>query len=274
MTIGDFSRATRLTAKALRFYHREGILVPASIDPDSGYRLYAPEQIADAQVVRRLRSLDIPVGTVREVLAAPDLATRTDRVSEHLARLESQLEKTRSAVAMLRGLVAEAPLRPGILHRSVPATPAVVIRETIDLADLGPWYDGARAELRALLSERGVRPSGPLGGLWSTALFLDERGKAALFLPVTSIEGFGALPGRATAEVLPAVDLAVAVHRGTDDGIDGTYGALGAYVAEHELGVDGPIRESYVEESTGESSTGESPELVTEIGWPIFRVAR
>ena len=269
MTIGDFSRATRLAAKALRFYHREGLLVPASIDPDNGYRLYAPGQIADAHVVRQLRALEIPVGTIREVLDAPDLATRTDRVAEHLARLESQLEKTRSAVAMLKGLVADAPQRPDILHRSVPATPAVVIRDVIDLADLGPWHDGAGAELSALIAEQGVSPTGPLGGLWSTALFLDERGEAALFLPVTSIDGLDALPCRAAAEVLPSVDLAVVVHRGTDEEIDRTYGALGAYVAEHEIGVEGPIREHYVEEPTAAS-----PQLVTEVGWPIFRVAR
>lgn len=60
MTIGDFSRAVRLTAKALRFYHRNGILEPAVVDGQNGYRLYAAEQIADAQVVRTLRELRRP----------------------------------------------------------------------------------------------------------------------------------------------------------------------------------------------------------------------
>lgn len=269
MTIGDFSRATRLTAKALRFYHHEGVLVPASIDPVNGYRLYTPEQIADAQVVRQLRALEIPVGTIREVLDAPDLATRTAHIAEHLTRLESHLEETRVAVSTLRGLVLDAPRRPDIAHRSVPSTPVVVIRETIDLADLGEWYDGARAELGRLAAEPGAQPVGPLGGLWSTDLFRDERGEAALFHPVASTEALGPLPGRAVGEVLPAVELALAVHRGRDETIGHTYGALATYVAEHEIGVDGPIREHYLEEPTRDSS-----ELVTEIGWPIFRVAR
>lgn len=269
MTIGDFSRATRLTAKALRFYHQERVLVPAAVDPDNGYRLYAPEQIADANVVRQLRALEIPVGTIREVMSAPDLETRTAHIAQHLARLESHLEETRAAVATLRGLVVDAPPRPDIEHRSVLATPAVVVRETIDLADLGPWYDGARAELHRLFSERSLTATGPLGGLWSTELFLDERGEAALFLPVASLDRFGPPDGRATAEILPAVDLAVVVHRGIDEEMGRTYGALGAYVAEHELGVEGPIREHYLEEPSAAS-----PQLVTEIGWPIFRVAR
>ena len=51
MTIGDFSRATRLSAKALRFYHEAGVLEPASVDPSNGYRLYDAGQIVDAQLV-------------------------------------------------------------------------------------------------------------------------------------------------------------------------------------------------------------------------------
>ena len=43
----------------------------------------------------------------------------------------------------------------------------------------------------------------------------------------------------------------------------------GAYVAAHELGVEGPVRETYLETST----TG-SPDVVTEVGWPIFRATR
>ena len=40
LTIGEFSAASRLTIKALRMYHDEGILVPEKIDPVSGYRYY------------------------------------------------------------------------------------------------------------------------------------------------------------------------------------------------------------------------------------------
>ncbi|GAB44966.1 hypothetical protein GOTRE_076_00600 [Gordonia terrae NBRC 100016] len=50
-TGGDFGRATRLSAKALRFYHRVGLLEPARIDAATQYRYYAPEQIDDARVI-------------------------------------------------------------------------------------------------------------------------------------------------------------------------------------------------------------------------------
>jgi DNA-binding transcriptional MerR regulator len=269
MTIGDFSRATRLSAKALRFYHQAGVLEPASIDPSNGYRLYDPGQVVDAQVVRQLRALAVPVETIREILVASDVPTRNELISAHLERLESELAATRAAVTSLRSLLTTTPAHLAVEHRRVPATPALVIRQTIDLAELGQWYTEARNELEASAQIPGCRAVGPRGGVWDTNLFLEERGEAALFYPVASLEGTVAPAGRLRVELLPAVDLAVVVHQGPDETMAQSYGALGAYVAEHELGVDGPIRETYLEEP----ATGSS-DVVTEIGWPIFRTAR
>jgi MerR HTH family regulatory protein len=61
VSIGDFSRMTHLSIKALRFYHDQGLLEPARIDPDSGYRFYEPAQVPVAQVIRRFRDLDMPL---------------------------------------------------------------------------------------------------------------------------------------------------------------------------------------------------------------------
>jgi DNA-binding transcriptional MerR regulator len=268
MTIGEFSQATRLSAKALRFYHRDELLVPAQIDPDNGYRLYAPEQIADAQVIRRLRELEVPVDEVRAILQTTDVETRAALIASHLDRLEARLEATRAAVGALRTLL-DLPAPLPIERRRAPETPALVIRATIDLADLGAWYGGARAELHDLAQSPGVRPAGPRGGLWATELFLDERGEAALFQPLECLDGLPPLAGRAVAETLPSAELAIAVHRGPDATVGHTYGALGAYVAEHEFGLAGPVRETYIQEARADSA-----DVITEIGWPIFRVSR
>jgi DNA-binding transcriptional MerR regulator len=268
MTIGDFSRATRLSAKALRFYHQAGLIEPAAIDPTNGYRLYDPAQIVDAPVVRQLRALAVPVDTIREILVAPDIATRNRLISAHLMKLEAELDATRSAVVALRGLLDESEARFAFELRSVPATAVLAIRETIDLGELGDWYTGALRELAAGEHDGGLPAVGPRGGVWDTKLFLDERGEAMLFYPVAPLDSIHIESGRIRPEVLPAVDLAVAVHRGSDATMAQTYGALGAYVAEHELGVDGPIRETYLAASDHDS------DVVTEVGWPIFRTAR
>lgn len=259
MTIGDFSRATRLSAKALRFYHRSGLLTPTRVDPVNGYRLYTAEQIADAGVVRHLRSLDMPVAEVREVLSATSPADRDALVAGHLARMEAQLERTRAAVAALRSLLA-GPAPVEVTRRSVPAVPALVVRGTIDLADLGDWFTAATAELERAVAAGVVRPVGPRGGVWDTRLFLEERGEALLFVPVAALADHPDPPGRLRAELLPAVELAVAVHRGPDATIGEVYAALGAHAARHAVSLDGPVREWYLEGPGG---------TVTEIGWPV-----
>ncbi|HUB22135.1 MAG TPA: MerR family transcriptional regulator [Streptosporangiaceae bacterium] len=68
VSIGDFSRMTHLSIKALRFYHDQGLLEPARIDPGSGYRFYEPAQVPVAQVIRRFRDLDMPLDQVKAVL--------------------------------------------------------------------------------------------------------------------------------------------------------------------------------------------------------------
>jgi DNA-binding transcriptional MerR regulator len=76
LSIGDFSRMTYLSVKALRHYHEVGVLEPAEVDPVSGYRYYRPGQVATAQMIRRLRDLDVPLDSVRRIVQAPDPAAR------------------------------------------------------------------------------------------------------------------------------------------------------------------------------------------------------
>jgi DNA-binding transcriptional MerR regulator len=69
LTVGDFSRATHLSVKTLRHYHQAGLLEPAAVNPDTGYRYYSAGQVPAAQVIRRLRDLEMPVADVKAVLA-------------------------------------------------------------------------------------------------------------------------------------------------------------------------------------------------------------
>ncbi|HTH84541.1 helix-turn-helix domain-containing protein [Mycobacterium sp.] len=105
LSIGDFSRMTQLSVKTLRHYHEVGLLEPDRVDPATGYRHYAPEQVPTAQVVRRLRELGMPIAEVRAVLASAP-ADRNALISGHLERLQNQLAATRSAVETLRAILA------------------------------------------------------------------------------------------------------------------------------------------------------------------------
>ena len=265
LTIGDFSRATHLSVKALRHYHDAGLLAPAAVDPENGYRRYAIEQIATAQIIRRFRELSMPLETIRGVLAAPDVAERNTLIAEHLDRLERQLSETQTAVVALRGLLRPPAETAPIVHRSLASTSAAAITAIIDVRDANVWMQGALAELYAFLRTRGVPHRAHAGGIFATEIFTEERGSATIFVPC---EPVGEPVGRIAAFETASVELATTVHRGGHATIDRAYGVLASYVTRHALAVSGPIREYYL---VGPLETSDEEQWQTEIGWPIFR---
>jgi DNA-binding transcriptional MerR regulator len=96
LPIGDFSKMTYLTVKALRHYHDVGLLEPAATDPVTGYRRYAASQVATAQAIRRFRDLGMPIAEVRAVLQADDLAARNRAILSHLERMHGPWSGRRS----------------------------------------------------------------------------------------------------------------------------------------------------------------------------------
>src|SRR6476660_5726006 len=121
LTIGEFSQITHLSVKTLRHYHDAGLLEPVQVDPHSGYRYYATQQIPTAQVIRHFRELGMPVREVREVLATTDPETRSVLIAQHLQRLETELARTRSAVTALRRLLQPANDEIDVELRAAPA---------------------------------------------------------------------------------------------------------------------------------------------------------
>jgi DNA-binding transcriptional MerR regulator len=75
MSIGEFARLSRLSAKALRLYDELGLLPPAQVDPDSGYRWYAVGQLDNARLVASLRQIGLPLTAIKVILSLePDAA--------------------------------------------------------------------------------------------------------------------------------------------------------------------------------------------------------
>ena len=108
VTIGQFSKMTYLSVKALRHYHDVGLLEPTAVDPSSGYRLYSAGQVATAQAIRRFRDLDMPLDRIRAVLDAPDVASRNEAILVHLRHMQDQLARTQTPVGSLQALYRAA----------------------------------------------------------------------------------------------------------------------------------------------------------------------
>ena len=264
LSIGDFSRMTYLSVKALRHYHDVDLLEPASVDPSTGYRFYRPSQVATAQVIRRFRDLGMPLDDVRSVLQAPDLDTRNQAIVAHLERMERQLAQTQETVASLRGLLEGGRAPVEVTNRSDPLTPSFAIIERVRAADAVAWWMTAFGELHKALRSSAATRTGPDGALFPDDFFEQEEGELVAFVPAAGTPPAG---GRVVGYDVPAADLAITSHHGPFSDLDQTYGALGTWVAERAVGATGPIRERYL-------PLGDEDDLLnheTEVCWPVSR---
>ncbi|WP_109509954.1 MerR family transcriptional regulator [Nocardioides speluncae] len=98
--IGDFARASGLTPKALRLYDEMGLLAPAEVDPVSGYRWYAADQLDRARLVARLRLVGMPLARIRVVAELPPAAAAAE-LRSYWRQVEADTATARDAMASL-----------------------------------------------------------------------------------------------------------------------------------------------------------------------------
>ncbi|MET0965242.1 MAG: MerR family transcriptional regulator [Nakamurella sp.] len=277
VTIGEFARITHLTVIALRHYHEVGLLVPESID-STGYRRYGLAQVEQAQLVRRLRQLEMPVPDVAAVLAAPDEHTRDAAIAEHLSRMEATLGRTAQVVASLRQLLQPVGSPLEVENRTVAASSVLGMRAEVARPAVGDWCGVTFEALYESIAVAGIDPAGPGGATYSVDFFERDLGEVLAFIPVAAVPAGaisalnGALNGQMLAQApqievatLPAGRFAVAVHAGGYSDIDRSYGRLGSHVAVHDHPEPFPIREHYL---VGPPQQNEL-DFRTEIWWPI-----
>ncbi|MCX5377381.1 MerR family transcriptional regulator [Streptomyces sp. NBC_00091] len=170
-SIGEMARDCGLGVSALRFYDGAGVLVPARVDPASGYRWYGPEQLEEARLLARLRRAGMPLADIRLVLAGWSSAD-TDLVRQllraHLRRLELGLSDARSEFSTLRALLEcrENPmttLRTATVRLAVPAPELAAALDAVRFAagtdpELpmlgGVLFDIEGDELRVVATDR------------------------------------------------------------------------------------------------------------------------
>jgi DNA-binding transcriptional MerR regulator len=241
LTIGRFADATGLTSKALRHYDEIGLLVPARVDPENGYRYYDTAQIEDAVTIRRLRALELPLDEIKGLLAG-NAETLRDRLAAHGYRVAEEVRDKHSLLIELNALVEGGGEALPVTICDVPELRlAATIRHLrlVDPAGVGEMMRLARDRL----VERGVEPVGP-----PTALFRSGDGDGthlveAGFPVAEGIEGDDALPVR----TYPAATAATAEHAGPYDSLPVTSQRFIATTLGQGLRFSQAIRIEFVE---------------------------
>lgn len=267
MTIGTFSRASLLSIKTLRAYHEAGILVPAQVDPRTGYRAYHSSQLTDAAVVVRLRSLDLPLDQVRQIVTARDPEVTRRLLAEHTATMRSRLDDVARIVTELQDSAAHPATLTPVHVRVVPASDTLSYKGRISEANFASFLDEAYTRLGEMADRLGVSPSGPPGGLYPPEILDDEDEEVEAYLPLASPVALPDDRGNVALGEIPAARVAVITHNGSYESLGDTYRLLGSWVAENANPLPIPVREVYI---VSYGQVDDPDRFVTEVHWPIL----
>jgi DNA-binding transcriptional MerR regulator len=257
LLIGPFTRASFLSVKTLRAYHEAGLLVPAVVDPHTGYRSYSIAQLTDAAVIRRLRALDVPLDTIGKILEARDPETTRKVLRVHGAVLEGRLAATQRAVDDLYAALDVPESHTPVHVRHEPARSTLTLSETV--GDAEEFLRRAAAALDEAVRVSGAVASGGFGALFPAEIEEEGAEDVVAFVPVHTAPRLDEASLAAGVRVgeLPATDVAVVVHHGSFESMIDTYRNLGAWVATNAAPAHLPVREYYLDE------------VRTEICWPV-----
>ena len=264
LPIGMFSRASLLSIKTLRAYHEAGILVPAEVDRGSGYRMYTPDQLADAAIIRRLRALDLPLDRVREVIQARDPEFTRRVLAIHEATMQARLEETARIVAELQSGVAPVTHTP-VHVRYDEAVDTVAIVDDVPESQFGAFILDSLERMKRFLEGAEAAAAGPPGTLYTPEI-PDEVEHVEAMIPISTHLGIPASEREIKLGEVPAAWVAVLVHPGDYESMGDTYRTLGAWVARNAEPSGERIREWYI---VSPLDTHTPADWRTEIAWPI-----
>ncbi|MEV6011829.1 helix-turn-helix domain-containing protein [Streptomyces sp. NPDC051976] len=269
LPIGQFSQASGLSVTALRHYDASGVLVPALVDPGSGYRYFHRDQVRTAQSIRALRQLDIPVEEVGRLLdgGQEELAAA---VQAHLRTAERRLELQRSVVRTLLSRLTEgAEMTHPVTVRQGAAERILVCEATLDNSGLDAFLRDAYQEMYEVAGRGPLTFTGPAFVRFHGVCDDESQTLVEACLPFWEAGAQPAdLPAAMTVRDLPATTLACTDVEGPAavfPQILGAYDAVANWITEHGFAFAGPVRMIY-RRWTG---TPHDPDNRLEIAWPI-----
>jgi len=260
-TIGEFSQASRLTVKALRFYHEEGLVEPARVDQETGYRYYDDVSLTRARAVVWLRGLDFTIAEIKELLASPapedgDLAALLTRKAGEISRKAEHLRHVKREIDLFLAREKE------IQMLQVKDTVEEKTLDDILIAGLRfrGRYDEVGKRLGELARVAGRVLAGGAFSLYYDAEYKEEDADIEVAFPVRK-------PIRAEkidCRVLKGGRAVTLIHRGPYSEIGRSYKRLFDYLREKGLSPLTPGREVYLK-GPGMLFAGNPRKYLTEI---------
>ena len=251
LRIGEFSKLSRVTVKALRWYAEVGLLVPSHIDEETSYRYYSVDQLPRLNRILALKALGFSLEQIASILdsTGPDeflriMRGRRDELEEQISADRDRLAQVELRLRQIQeeGQVSEYE----VVLKSIEPTLAATVRDTLQsYSDVGRLY----GEIYPHIGRQGVM-GGQCAAIWHDPEYResDIDGEAVVFLNRKVKES-----DRVKVRDLEGVNTAAClVHKGSYKSLDRAYSALTDWITSNGYRITGPNRERYQKGGTNQ----------------------
>ena len=263
--IGMFAAMNRVTVKALRFYEEQGLLQPASIDSETGYRYYKLNQMA---TLHRISALKQAGFTLEEILRINNGEDEEALLLKKKSELLSKIAELTKQVSVLDGYLAKRKscLLSPVLIKEVPECKVAYRRTRLDSYD--DLFD-KMPQMGELMEQAGCICALPE---YCFTNYLEPRYKEEDILVelCESVTECKDDIGELHFKSMPKIQAASIFHKGSYNTLATSYESVLRYVEENGYEIAGAIRESYID---GVWNKENESEWLTEIQVPVRKIA-
>lgn len=263
-TIGEFSRITSITVKALRLYHDKGLLKPSFVDKDTLYRYYSTRDMEVAAVISQLKEMNFSLAEIQNaLLEITDEADMTQALSQKKDKVLKEIERLNgisSAIDVILIKEKEA-------SKMTSYTNDVQQKEIQDIQIISHKWQGQYSETGKAMGKiyraAGRHVAGPAFNLYSDGEF-KEIAEVESCLPIKKN-----IKTKLSCQTLKGGKFYSLIHTGPYEDIGNSYAKLFDYIRNsgHDYAI--PIREVYLK-GPGIIFKGNPEKYITEIQVPII----
>lgn len=261
--IGMFAQMNHITIKTLRFYEEQGLLLPAYVDGENGYRYYTMNQMADIQRITALKQAGFTLDDIKLINQGADTAYL---LSTKKAALLKKIAELTSQIAVIDGYLSgpAGTLDAPVLIRTIPAVTVASMKKRIDSYD---ELFSLMPEMGAEMERLGCRCALPEYCFthYLEPGFRDEHILIETCEAVTEKKEDSAL---VKFRELPEITAACIFHKGSYRNFSESYAAILRFIEENGYKICGNIRENYID---GIWNKDREEDWLSEIQIPVSR---
>lgn len=261
LKIGEFSKLSLTTVKALRYYEKEGLLVPASVDEWTGYRYYETAQLETAAKIKAYRQLNLSIEEIQSIFAGQDarviLASKADS-------LKKQRNDIGILLSIIHHLLEEEEMKYQVTVKQIPEMIVYSVQGRLKkMEDKMQFIPECGEECLAL--NPGLQCADPP---YEFCEYPEDhyRETDVLIRHVEAVAAFGKESERIQFHTLPATKVLSIFHKGPYEQLGEAYAYIAKYAEENGYTVTGLARESYIDGIWNKESPAD---WLTEIQLPI-----